>query len=132
MCTKLYVNVSLMTIRNLIISTQTTLAHLIYVATLSTPFVLSALFMFGASGFGNFEDAITNAIPIPSVTVLLGIDNDFTEFLTGLVGTLYELLEDGIEAVVDLLLSIPSDDSFNAAITSQFSGCIISIFFIVS
>ena len=94
--------------------------------------MLSALFVFGASSFGNFEDAITNAIPLPSVTEILGIDNDFTDFLTGLVGTLYELLEDGIEAIVDLVLSIPSDDSFRAALTSQFSGCVISMFFIVS
>ena len=88
--------------------------------------------MFGASKFGDFEDAITNAIPIPSVTAILGIDNEFTDFLTGLVGTVYELLEDGIEAVVDILLSIPSSESFDSAVTSQFSGCIISIFFIVS
>ena len=94
--------------------------------------MLSALFVFGASSFGNFEDAITNAIPIPSVTEILGIDNDFTDFLTGLVGTIYELLEDGIEAIVDLILDIPSDDSFRAALTSQFSGCVISMFFIVS
>ena len=95
--------------------------------------MLSALFIFGASGFGDFEDAITNAIPIPSVTQILGIDNEFTDFLTGLIGTLYELLEDGIEALVDLVLSIvvTDDESFRAAFTSQFSGCAISIFFIV-
>ena len=95
--------------------------------------MLSALVIFGASGFGDFEDAITNAIPLPSITEILGIDNEFTDFLTGLVGTIYELLEDGIEALVDLVLSIvvSSDEGLRAAITSQFSGCTISIFFIV-
>ena len=95
--------------------------------------MLSALFIFGASGFGDFEDAITNSIPIPSVTEILGIDNEFTDFLTGLVGTLYELLEDGVEATIDLILSIvvTDDESFRNAFTSQFSGCAISIFFTV-
>ena len=95
--------------------------------------MLSALFIFGASGFGDFEDAITDAIPIPSVTEILGIDNDFTEFLTGLVGTLYELLEDGVEEAVDLVLSIvvTDDESFRATFTAQFLGCVISMFFIV-
>lgn len=47
------------------------------------------------------------------------------------MGTLYELLEDGIEALVDLILNVVTDESFGTAITSQFSGCVISIFFIV-
>ena len=96
--------------------------------------MLSALFIFGASKFGDFEDAITKAIPIPSVTKILGVNNKFTAFLTGLVGTIYELLEDGVEFVVDIILSIPSkvDSGFKPSAASQFAGCIISIFFIVS
>lgn len=114
--------------------TQTIMAYFIYVTSLATPFILSALFKFGASKFGDFEDAITNSIPIPSVTKILGVDSEFTAFLTGLVGKIYEYLEDGVELVVDIVLSIPdkADDSFVPAATAQFAGCIISIFFIVS
>lgn len=64
--------------------------------------------------------------------MILGIDNEFTNFLTGLIGALYNLLEEGIQKVVDLILKIPSDASFQHATTAQFAGCIISIFFIVS
>ena len=102
-----------------------------YVTVLSSPILISALFIFGASGFGDFEDSVTNAIPLPPITELLGIDSDFVDLLIGLVELLYELLEDGIEALVDLVLDIPGGD-FGSAVRAQFSGCVISLFFLVS
>ena len=92
--------------------------------------MLSALFIFGGSEFGNFEDAITNAIPVLSIP---GVDNELTDFLIGLLVIFNEVLEDVIEDLVDLVLTtvVSKDESLRAAITSQFSGCAISIFFIV-
>ena len=102
-----------------------------YITVLGSPILISALFIFGASAFGDFEDSITNAISLPPITEILGIDSDFVDVLIGLVELVYELLEDGIEALVDLALELPSGD-FDRAVKAQFSGSIISLFFMVS
>ena len=107
------------------------MANIVYVVTLASPFVISALFIFGASGFGDFEDVVTDAIPRPPIADIVGIDLDFIDVIIGLVEVLYEALEDGIEALVDLVLELPGGN-FDSAVRAQFSGCVISLFFLVS
>ena len=94
--------------------------------------MVSALFIFGASGFGNFNDFVTDIIPLPSIQEILGIESDFLDVITGLVEVFYNLLQDGAEFIVDLVLALPSGDEFNGSIRSQFSGCCITLFFLVS
>lgn len=110
---------------------QTTFSYFAYTITIASPFVISALFIFGASGFGDFDRLVNDIVPLPSIQEILNLDSEFLDVITGLVGTLYDLIQQGAEAVVDLVLSIPSGSQFNGAVRSQFSGCCISLFFMV-
>ena len=105
---------------------------MVYAATISSPFVVSALFIFGATGFANFQNSITDLIPLPSATDILGIDNDLVDAVIDFIELLYDLLEKGIVLVVDLVLGLPDGSEFQNSIRSQFSGCVISLFFMVS
>ena len=111
---------------------QTTFFYFGYTITIASPFVIAALFIFGASGFGDFDDLVTDIFPLPSIQEILGLESEFLDVITGLVGTLYGLIQDGVEAVVDLILSIPSGSQFDGAVKSQFSGCCITLFFLVT
>ena len=101
-------------------------------ANIASPFVISALFIFGASSFGDFTAFVDDVFPLPSITQILGINNEFLNVITGLVETLYNLIQEGAEFVVDLVLKIPSGEQFDAAVIAQFSGCCITLFFMVS
>lgn len=103
-----------------------------YAITISSPFVLSALFIFGASGFGDFTRFVDDLVPLPSIQQILGLESDFLDVITGLIEIFYNLLQQGVEAVVDLVLELPSGDQFNSSIISQFAGCCITLFFLVS
>lgn len=113
---------------------QATAAYFVYAASLSSPIVISALFIFGASSFGNFEDEITRFLPVTNVFQIVGIDSDFLDTLAELVAFVYELAEDGIEAVVDLVLQIPKNinSELEAQVITQFAGGVITLFFLVS
>ena len=93
--------------------------------------MVSALFIFGASSFGDFDRFVSDIFPLPSIQEILNLDSAFLDVITGLVGTFYNLLQEGAESIVDLVLSIPSGEEFDAAVRSQFSGCCISLFFMV-
>ena len=77
---------------------------------------------------------MTKIIPIPDVIAIIGIDNALFDTISALVKLVYELAEDGIEFVIDLLLRIPSlvDGEFDNQVRAQFAGCVISLFFLVS
>lgn len=102
-----------------------------YTITLSAPFVISAIFIFQASGFGRFTDIVEDLVPLPTIQQILGIDSEFLDAITGIIGTIYNLIQDGVERIVDLILSIPSGDEFNGSVRSQFAGCCITLFFLV-
>ena len=108
------------------------LANVAYAATISAPFVVSALFMYGASGFAQFDDQIRDLIALPSVADILGIDHEFVDAVLDFIELLYDLLEQGIVMVVDLVLGFPDSSEFQHSIKAQFSGCVISLFFMVS
>ena len=93
--------------------------------------MVAALFIFGASKFGNFDRLVQDIFPLPSIAEILGLESDFLDVITGLVGMLYELIQEGAERVVDLVISIPSGSEFDGAVRSQFSGCCITLFFLV-
>ena len=84
------------------------------------------------SSFGDFTSFVDEIFPLPSITDILGINNDFLDVITGLVETLYNLIQEGAELLVDSILSIPSGEQFDAAVRSQFSGCCITLFFMVN
>lgn len=111
---------------------KATLSYFAYTVTLASPFVVSALFIFGASGFGNFDRFLDDAIPLPSIQDVIGIDNAFLDVVLDLVALCFDLLQQGAEKIVDLVLSFPSGSEFNGAIRSQFAGCCITLFFMVS
>ena len=97
---------------------------------MAAPFIVSALIVFGASGFGDFTDSVEESIPLPSLTEILGVDNEFTDSIVGLVEEIYDLIEEGAQEIVDLVLDIP-DDGFDSAMIAQFSGCVATLFFMV-
>ena len=111
---------------------QTTFFYMGYAITISAPFIVSALFIFGASGFGDFTRIVDDLVPLPSIQQILGLESDFLDVVTGLIETLYELIQEGVESVVDLILQLPSGSQFNSSIISQFAGCCITLFFLVS
>ena len=102
-----------------------------YAITISAPFIVSALFIFGASGFGDFTRFANDLVPLPSIQQILGLDSDFLDVVIGLIQTLYELMQEGVEKVVDLVLKLPSGSQFTSSMGSQFAGCCITLFFLV-
>lgn len=75
---------------------------------------------------------MTGIFPTPSIQDVLGLESDFLDVITGLVQIVYDLIQQGAEKVVDLVLSFPFDDDFDAVVRSQFAGCCITLFFMVS
>lgn len=98
---------------------------------MASPFVTSALYIFGASSFGDFDRLVSDVLPLPSIEEILGHESGYMGVITGLVGILYDRIQEGAESVVNTALLIPSGDEFAGAIRSQFSGSCISLFFIV-
>ena len=106
--------------------------YILYTISLSAPFVLAALFLFGASGFGQFRNRVNDLIPLPSIQSILGLDNAFVNAVVDIVKVLLDLIQKAIEFIVDLVISIPSGDEFVDAFWCQFSGCCIILAFLVS
>ena len=104
-----------------------------YAASLSSPIILTALFIFGAKSFGDFEDAITGALSPSTVFDIVGINNALVDAGSELVAFVYESAEDAIEAVVDLVLLLPKklDSELEKRAIVQFAGAVTSLFFLV-
>ena len=99
---------------------------------LSTPFVLAALFIYKASGFSKFNDFAKGLVPLPSVQKILGLDNDFLNSVINVVKTLYKFIEQAINSIADAFLSLPKEDSdISRGFRNQFTGCSITLIFLV-
>lgn len=85
----------------IILESLCSVIYIVYTMSLSTPFVLAALFIYKASGFTKFEEFAKSLVPLPSIQKILGLDNAFVNALIGIVKTLYNLMEKAINFIVD-------------------------------
>ena len=118
---------------HIICDAQTLFVFSSYSITITPTAIVAALLIYGAEGFGDLTDFIEDLVPLPSIQDILGLDNDFLDTVTSLVRDLYQLIQDGVELVVDsVLFFFIGDDSelINAART-QFAGCAITMIFVV-
>ena len=112
---------------------QTTISYLGYIITIAPPFVYAALFVWGSESFGDFTSISTNLVPLADVENVIGSTDPLLNTVTAMVESFYMQIQVGIEAIIDLVITLPKQGSISIHVMrTQLSGAIILIACLVS